>query len=136
MPTIGTGTFTPQGQFSFPRSYVGNVAFPADWDLEGHTLHQFVFNDFRFYNDRIFCNLYSPLWAWSSNSYTLDHVVVDLFYHALPSTLDTPPPYTLKFLPATPLHAATLALTSPFFSTTLQYFPLPPVDQPYWLPGA
>lgn len=124
----------PNGGFSFPRSYVGNVAFPSDWDLEEHILGQFIFNDFRFYNDRIFCNLYAPLWAWSSNNYTLGHVVVDLFYHPLPSTVDTPTPFTLRFRPAVPGRAATLELTSPFFGTALQDFPLPSVDQPYWLP--
>lgn len=134
MPVIGTGTFNPQGGFSFPRSYVGNVAFPADWTLESHTNEQFVFNDFMFYNDRIFVNLYQPFWAWSSNRYTLDHIVVDCYYHALPSTVDTPTPFSLTYLPPTPTHAATLRLLSPFFGSTIQYFSLPPVNQPYWLP--
>lgn len=132
--TIGTGTFFPQGQFSFIRPYVGNFAVPSVWNLESHSAHQFVFNDFGIYNDRIFINLFPAFWGWTTNNYTLDHIVTDCYYHALPSTVDTPTPFSLTFVPATPTRLATLKLLSPYFATTLQYFPLPARDQPYWMP--
>jgi hypothetical protein len=113
---------------------VGNVAFSTDWTLESHANEQFVFNDFSLYNDRIFVNLYAPLWPWSSNNYTLDHVVVDCYFHALPSTTPIPLDFIFTFVPGTPSHKATLRLLNQFFATTVQYFPLPAVDQPYWLP--
>lgn len=134
MPVIGTGTFFPQGGFAFPRSYVGNVALPSDWDLEAQIDNFFIFNDFRFYNDRIFIRFLPQFWAWSSNRYTLDHCVIDCYYYPLPSTTPTPTPYSLSWLPATTTHNATLKLLSPFFGSGIQYFPLPPRDQPYWLP--
>lgn len=134
MPVIGAGTFNPNAGFSFPRSYVFWVAFPSDWTLESHTDGQFVFNDFMFYNDRIYINLYHSFWAWNSNRYTLDHIVVDCYYHPLPSTVDTPTPFSLSYIAPTPTRKATIRLLSPFFGTGLQYFALPSPSVPYWLP--
>lgn len=135
MPVIGIGTFYPQGGFTFPRSYVSRFAFPSYWTLESHAGNQFVFNDFPVYNDRIFVNLYQNFWAWNSNAYSLDHIVVDCYYHALPSTVDLPTPFSLTWVAGTTSTNATIVLLSPFFGSSLQFFALPAAPGNYWLPA-
>lgn len=135
MPVIGTGTFLPQSGFNFPRSYVSSIAFPSDWTLESHAGNEFVFNDFLFYNDRIFVNLYENFWPWSSNVYSLDHIVVDCYYHALPSPVDLPTPFSLTWLPGTTANNGKLVFLSPFFGSSVQTFALPAAPSSYWLPA-
>jgi len=132
VPVIGTGTFYPSPVFNVPRQYAYNFATHTDWTLESHVDNVFVFNDFTLYNDRIFITLRASFWPWTSNSYLMQTIVVEAYYHALPSTTPIPLPFTLTWVPSNASHQATVRLTHSAFSASYQWFPLPPVDEPYW----
>lgn len=134
MPIIGAGTFLPSPVFNVPRQFVTDFATHSQWTLESHVDNQFVFNDFTLFNDRIFVNLRPSLWPWTSNSYLLQDIVIDAYYHALPSTIDIPFNFSLTYIPPSAARGAVLKLLNASFSTSIQYFTMPPVNVPYWLP--
>lgn len=135
MPIIGVGSYSPSPVFNVPRQYVFDFATHAQWTLESHIDNEFVFNDFTLYNDRIFVNLRHSFWPWTSNSYLLDEIVVDAYYYALPSVVPVPFNFSLTYMPPTAARPAHIRLLNSSFSSALQYFPLPPVDQDYWWPS-
>ncbi|HSS99947.1 MAG TPA: hypothetical protein VLK33_23090 [Terriglobales bacterium] len=88
--TIGTGTFLPWGRFSIPRSYVAGV---VNYDA-GFTLTQDV-NKFALDFHPTYTSVYHwtfslKFWLWSSNVWTLDHIITESYYVNLPDPTQIP----------------------------------------------
>lgn len=133
MPAPG-GTFFPNGRFTMPRSYVGafvlNVTAPvtqADNAIEfTDPLNPLV--HFHIKIDRRF-------WDWSSNTWTLDHIVEESWYYVLPSPTTAPMPFSLSYFTYSTNAIPSLGF-QPFGITFPDYhpFPLPTAPPDYWLP--
>jgi hypothetical protein len=132
--TIGTGTYSPQGRFGFPRSYIGAVAFPSELTLEAAAFGVYVLNDFGIFNDRLFVKLKFNFFQWTSNKYTLDYIVEECYFHALPSTTENPLNFHIHFLPGDGVNKATLFIQLAPFSNVPDRIALPAATVPYWRP--
>lgn len=136
MAIIGTGSYSPSAKWTLTRAYARAVAFPAELTLESSADGVFTFNDFMFYNDRIVCEIEPRFWAWTSNHYTLDFIVKQLYYFPLPSTTPLPANFSLRFLPETPSLPPAIFVRIAPFSNTPAYHDLPAATVPYWKPNA
>lgn len=88
--TIGTGSFSPAARFSFPRSYIANVINCS----AGFSLTQDV-NKFSLSFHPTYPSVYHwtfslKFWLWSSNVWSLDHIITESYYVDTPSTTQIP----------------------------------------------
>jgi hypothetical protein len=88
--TIGTGAFYPSGRFTFPRSYIAKVeictagfalnqdgnAFEIDFRPTFNTIYHFRFHP--------------NFWPWSSNAWSLDHIITQCYHTSPPSPVQNP----------------------------------------------
>jgi hypothetical protein len=132
--TIGTGTYSPQPRFTPTRAYVGAIAFPSELTLETSAGGVYVLNDFSLYNDRLFVKIKYNFFLWSSNRYTLDWIVEECYFHALPSTVEHPLNFHLKYLAGTGTYPATLFCQLAPFSNVPARVDLPAAPAGYWRP--
>lgn len=131
-PIIGVGTYVPNGQYAFPRSYIRGfgiqiVAGTITQLGNGFVLsnppspavYAVIINDY-FYN-------------WSSNGYTLDHVIGESYYSPLGDGSYIPMPFLLQFYNRTDERGSWIVY-SPFSSPGgVTWFELPPAPPGYWL---
>jgi len=130
----GAGTFYPNGQLAFPRSYIWGFNI-----LVNNTVTQ----DGRFFH---FVNASSPsqvftvswkenVFDWSSNRYTLDYVIDDSYYQNLPDLTKNPMTYALTFYAAADTGRSVLYFY-PFGLGFVDdhFFQLPPAPPDYWRP--
>ena len=88
--TIGTGAFYPGGRFTFPRSYIAKVENCTAGFLLTQTGNVFTL-DFRpTFNTIYHWRFHPDWWAWSSNVWTLDHIITECYYTLPPSPVETP----------------------------------------------
>jgi len=73
-------------------------------------------------------------WAWSSNSYTLDHIIIESFAVFGADPTHVPYNFKLKYVPATPTTPAAVEILPPGFTSTPIFYAMPPRTVPYWLP--
>jgi len=133
--TLGVGTFFPQGQFAAPRSYYYGVWLSfdtgsvvnwtdnrADFQAPGGVVTGAVVFHERF-------------WEWSSNKWTLDHMLVESWYAVAPSPTEIPLPYNLQFY-TEPSLTRTYLLYEPFGAPGSAAFKhaMPPAPPDYWMP--
>lgn len=88
--TIGTGHYYPHGRFTFPRSYVAKV---VNHDA-GFTLTQ-TFNHFELNFHPTYPSVYhwtfdERWWLWTSNVWTLDHIITESYYVNTPDPTQIP----------------------------------------------
>jgi len=96
---IGPVTYQPSPSIAFPRSYVAALRIwmggnhvvtwngnEARMDIVGPPAHYYIFR---------FSDFFIP---WSSNAYTLDHILTDAFYVIPPSPTQNPAPVTVSLL--------------------------------------
>lgn len=95
--TIGTGTFTPNAGFSFPRSFVYELDIASYGDAISQLAARFTihatppdptFAVIQFDND---------WYLWNSNVRSLDHVVTEFWYKAGGLGPEIPLPFTLGY---------------------------------------
>jgi hypothetical protein len=132
--TIGTGTYLQYPKFVVTRAYIGAIAFPSELTLETASSGLYVLNDFSLYNDRLFVKIQYPFFLWTSNHYTLDFIVEECFFHALPSTVEHPLNFHLSYLPGDGTWPATIFVRLAPFSNTPARVALPLVSGTYWRP--
>lgn len=132
--TIGTGYFLPQGQFSVQRSFITAVAFDGIFPYQVGTPPNFIFNPVTEPMNYYYINFLPEFWEWSSNSYTLDHLVIVAYKVALPDPTPIPYDYRLNYKPATATTPACVHLLPHFYTSSPVYYDMPARDQPYWLP--
>lgn len=88
--TIGTGAFYPGGRFTFPRSYLAKVENCS----AGFSLTQ-DFNKFSLSFAPTYVSVYhwtfdERFWVWTSNVWTLDHIITESYYVNTPDPTQIP----------------------------------------------
>ncbi len=88
--TIGTGAFYPGGRFTFPRSYLAKVENCS----AGFSLVQ-TYNKFSLSFAPAYVSVYhwtfdERFWVWTSNVWTLDHIITECYYEQTPDPTQIP----------------------------------------------
>ena len=88
----GSFTSIPNARFAFNRGYIRWFEWFVNSDNAGVTFDGTIFTipSVGFPNIVQFVEIYTPWWEWSSNSYTLDHLVVAYWYIITPSPVEHP----------------------------------------------
>lgn len=129
----GILTYTPTGQFNLPRSYVPELHLY----IESHLTYSLVGNEIQFLYSlaptyRAFLKIRDVFWNWSSNTYSLDHIVE--WAYQTNFTGDTETSFALhvayEFNTARKAPAIRLQTISPALNSWIQ---LPQRNVPYWL---
>lgn len=130
--TIGTGAFYPSGRFVTPRSYVAKIVNHS----AGFTLTQAanVFTlDFRPTYPSVYHWTFHPnFWAWSSNCWSLDHIITESYYVQTPDPTQIPLNFGLYWVRYAPDFLPQIQF-APNLSTVMPVtasFPSYPLD--YW----
>ena len=128
---IGAGSYSPQGQFALPRSYVRGIAVQI---VSGFTVQ--TGNLFTLQNPPdptlYFFILDSHFYPWSSNRWTLDHMLSDSYYQPGGVGAFVPMPFLLTYY-IRPSNNSPYVIFSPFSSPGgLTYFDLPGAPGGYW----
>lgn len=133
--TLGAGTFVPQGQFNFPRSYVAGVWLSFDTgSLVSWFTNRVTFLD---PSHTVFGTiLFAPeFWDWSSNVYSMDFLILESWYSFPPSPVEIPLPFRLIYY-LDPLDNVPYFVYQPFSAIGTGAFKhlLPPAPPTYWRP--
>jgi len=132
--TIGVGTFSPNGHFAFPRSYVYRVVFSDILLPLTSPGPSFVFNPSIVPTDHYHITFRPNFWVWSSNRWTLDHIISDCFRTVDPSPTQIPVDFTLSYVPPDATHPPRLVFR-PFGVVTPDVsYSMPAQPLNYWLP--
>jgi len=131
-PLIGAGTYVPNGQYNFPRSYIrgfgiqivaGNIAQSDNVFVLTNPPSPSVYT----------LSINEYFWNWSSNRYTMDHVIGESFYSPLGDGSNTEMPFLLQFYNK-PDELGNWIVYSPFSSPGgVTWYELPPAPPDYWL---
>jgi hypothetical protein len=134
MMTIGTLTCIPSPDFSFKRSYIGQVSISGILGLP------VMFGDYWYFPHPVLPNEdYHLVWRqnfldWSSNRWTLDYVVKEYYHTFTGDPTHYPVDFSLRFFPQTATALSNI-LNVPFgVSTPPNFFGLDSAPPSYWLP--
>lgn len=130
--TIGTGTFSPMGRFVSPRSYVANIINCSAGFLLTQNVNKFSL-DFRPVYPSVYHWTFSlKWWLWSSNAWSLDHIITESYYVNEPDPTQIPLNFGLYWVRQAPSFRPAL-LFAPNLSTVMPItFPLPTYPPGYW----
>jgi hypothetical protein len=98
-----------------------------------HAGPNFVFNELLFPQNTYYINIAANFWPWTSNSWTLDHVVAEAYATVAPSPVLIPAPVWIRYLPPSSTDGPGLSIDVFIESGPYNTVVIPPVDQPYWL---
>lgn len=89
---VGSVAFDPNARFAFNRAYITWFEWFLNSDNAGVTFDgsTFTIPSATFPNIVQYVEINPAWWHWSSNSYTLDHLVVAYWYIILPSPVEHP----------------------------------------------
>jgi hypothetical protein len=132
--TIGVGTFTPNGRFSVPRSFINDIVVYHNGDTIVQVANSFTIHA-PFPDPTIgFFRLDNRFWGWSSNYWTLDYIITDCWYKLGGVGAEIPMPFQLHYYnePTT----GRTGLSFGWFSAESDPHPHPLPSAPlnYWLP--
>ncbi len=134
MAIFGSPAYHPSAGFAFPRSYLDYITFGFGANaIIDQNQNEIYVTDGNNTSVHVVCNFYEPFWAWSSNKYSLDYLVVDWWIH-----LDgDPTKYPLSFIMDYEQDPVTLkkGLFIWISGWTTRYpVSFPQRDRPYWFP--
>ena len=134
MTILASPTYTPDGQFNFPRSYTNFFAF--SW-VSGYTVHTagnpWVFETTGFGGVRVHLKFKDAWWTWSSNIYSLDFLLEDYWAELAPLYLpQSAGAINLQWGYNGETLVPGFAVNQPL-TQEARYFPLPPAPPEYWL---
>lgn len=132
--TIGAGTFVPAARFGFPRSYIYDFHVFRNGDTIVQSANTFVVTDATNPNLTATFRIDPRFFVWSSNSWTLDYVLIDSYYQNFPGDTPHPLPYNLIYKVEQDTGRSALYLGWSGFLVDPQRFPLPAQPSDYWLP--
>lgn len=135
MPTIGSYFSEPSDRFRVIRGWVthwrlrqNNDNFPPVWNGS-----QFVWPSVGFPHIVQYATILPEFNPWSSNAYTLDHIITEYYYTSAPSPTPIPNAgLVLRYVWDTTLNAMVLELQKEF-PDTVAYFDLSGGVGGYWL---
>jgi hypothetical protein len=125
----------PSAQFAFPRSYAYQLSLLGqsnDVEQFGDKFIQWIDRSIGYGVTYVLNDFILP---WSSNRYTLDHVVYDCWWHAFFDGVHHPQAYTVNFwVRGSPL-LNTITLVDPALQTHEAFIALSPSPTGYWTPS-
>lgn len=132
--TIGIGTFTPPGRFTFPRSYVVDFVFYRQGDTVTQVANVFTLHAVP--PDPTFGKiiLRGNFFVWNSNRWQLPYIVSESWYKAGGVGPEVPLDFTLDWAIDPVTHRATIYYAFFGGKTDPQLFHLPTQPPNYWLP--
>lgn len=131
---LGTGTFLPQGQFWVTRSYVTQFIYSDILNPLSQSGNHFTFTPPLDPTHIYHLNILLEFFVWSSNNYSLDHVVTDYYRTDLLGTFVDVRPFTLSYgVPLSFLKPSVIFRPDGVVTTDAK-IDLPPQSSPYWLP--
>lgn len=131
---IGTGTFVPGGRFAFPRSYINDFYVCRNGDTIAQTGAKFVVTDTFNPNLTATFVMLLQMFVWNTNTYTMDHVIVESYYQNTIGGDKFPLPYNLNYSIDPANGRSRLILGWSGFMTDPQKMSFPPQQADYWLP--
>lgn len=96
--TLGAGTFVPNGRFAITRPYLRGIWLSFDTGaIVTWTDNSVAFADgpVPVVTGRI--TFLEEFWEWSSNRYTLDHVIIESWYSFNGGVTEIPLPFALTW---------------------------------------
>lgn len=135
MAIVGSPTYNPDGGFAFIRAYVPQITFGfAANAIITHSAEQFYITDGNNLDVHVVVNFFDKFWAWSSNGYTIDHLVVDSWVEltSVPG-VKFPLNFNLFYKWDAANHRPEMLYYLPGY-TDRYTFQLPPATAPYWVP--
>lgn len=133
--TLGAGTFYPSAKYSMPRSYVFGVwlSFDAGSSVVWSGNEVSFVDPSGTVSGKI--SLLPEFFAWNSNVYTLDFLIIESWYSVAPSPTEIPLPFSLQPY-RDPLDGKPYIVYAPFGITGSSAFKhaLPPAPPSYWRP--
>lgn len=132
--TIGTLIYQPQARFEFNRAYVPHfVVTTGGWpySFTGFTFRldvgsPLIFSDFIVFNPKFV--------VWSSNSYTLDYIVDEVYYTVPGNPTHNPATDVLAWAYHPPGTVTTLFFDLLAVGAPFRKIALPPQPLNWWLP--
>jgi hypothetical protein len=123
----------PDPRFCFTRSYaefIEVIGDTNDVDVSDNTYIMWIDRSIGYGITYVLNDYIKP---WSSNGYTLDHVVYDCWWHAFFDSVHHPQPYTVNFWGRGSNNASTISIIQPAAGTASFVETLPPAPPGYWL---
>jgi hypothetical protein len=131
MPTIGFGSYPQGAKFSFPRSFIKSVAFDGLFPPLITGGPDFEFAPTTAPGFRFFISFSPVFWAWSSNAYTLDFVIIASYYTQPPSPVQTAYNFRVKYRYDSPSDGAAIEFYPTTSDTPPVYYALPAAPSTY-----
>lgn len=132
--TIGAGSFNPGASFGFPRSYINDFYVYRNGDTVVQAGNKFIVTDA--FNPALTATfeLHPHFLPWSSNAWTLDHIIIQSYYQNTVGGVENPLPYNLIFYsdPLKRRNGLYLGWSGMLFDP--QHFAIPAQTPGYWLP--
>ena len=132
--TIGTGVYSPQAKFWFKRSYIRGISLEVTALDIAIAANVITFRNNATPNQFFTIVIDSRIFAWTSNSYSLDFVVEESYYQNGAGGTQLPMDFALSYFFPEP-HAPYLNF-QPFGLSfpDKTFFDLPLAPSGYWLP--
>lgn len=132
MAVIGTGAYYPSGTFTTPRSYVAKIINHS----AGFHLTQFE-NVFTLSFEPIYISVYTwvfhpHFWAWSSNAWSLDHIIVESYYQNPPDATKIPLNFGLYWVRYAPDYLPQIQFAPNMSTVTPVRASFPSYPSSYW----
>jgi len=132
--TIGTITYSPSGRFAFPRSYVYGIAIGRYGDTITQVANEFTIHAVPPDPSFAVLRLDPRFWLWSSNRWTLDHVITDWYVDIGGIPPHVPLTGTLSWQTNHLLHRAMLRFDWYITDPDYEFFSFYSQPLNYWLP--
>jgi len=134
---VTTGVYLgsyPAPQFAFPRSYAAQLSFMGDsldYDQAGDTFTMWIDRPTGYGVTYVLFPFVQP---WSSNRYTLDHIVYDCWWHQFFDGVHHPQAFTTNFWWRGTPSRPTITIVQPLAGTLEKFVHLDSAPPGYWLP--
>ena len=130
--TIGVGAFYPSARFTIPRSYVAKVVNHSAGFLLTQTANTFTL-DFRpTYGSIYHWTFDIRWWLWSSNTWTLDHIITESYYLDPPYVTQVPLNFGLYWVRYAPDYLPQVQFAPNLSTSTPVQASFPTYPLSYW----
>jgi hypothetical protein len=132
--TIGSGTFSPAGRFTFPRSYVYDLVIYRQGTTVTRALGAFTIHAVPPDPTFAYVQVRNNFYFWNSNRLQLPYIVSESWYKIGGVGAEIPLPFELDYAIDPITLRPTIYYTFFGGKTDPQTFTLPEQPSSYWLP--
>lgn len=132
--TIGTATYFPGGRFAFTRSYIFGINIGRYGDTITNAFNVYTIHAVPPDPSVAIFVMDNRCWLWTSNRWTLDHVIEEAYVLVGGVPPKIPLAFTLSYVFDHTRHRGILQLEWYVTLPDYQYFALPSAPSQYWLP--